>query len=131
MSDAVNIDPGSRGVKPVLLEGQTVEVTGGPYRGRMAVVRRHQFASDADLIQFMTPNHPKRMFAKVDKYVLWTRDARAELISVDASDVKPLDSIGGWARGQAPEEAPGGEGYDARVAQEEAEKASQEESTKD
>jgi hypothetical protein len=124
-----DIDPGSKGVPPVLLEGQTVEVTGGEYKGRMGVVRRHQFATTADLIQFMTPAHPKRMFAKVDRYVLVTRDSRNELISVPASDVKAIDSVGGWARGQAPEEAPGGEGFEARKRQEEkeAEEASENE----
>jgi low affinity Fe/Cu permease len=103
------------GVKPILLEGQTIEVTSGPFAGRMGVVLRQNFASDADYLQFNTAGHPKRMFAKVDSYIVKTRDSRNEQISVSANDAKALDSIDGWARGQAPEEAPGGEGFENQL----------------
>lgn len=122
----VEVPPG-QGVLPVLLEGQTVEVTGGQFAGRMGVIMRQNFASDADYLQFHAPGHPKRMFAKVESYIVKTRDSRNELVSVQADDLKALDSVDGWARGQAPEEAPGGEGFERAKANREAEVEADEE----
>lgn len=89
------------GVLPVLLEGQRVQIIDGVNAGRMAFVLRHEFVSDKDHVQFNTPGHPKRMFAKVKNYIVKTRDARNETLSVTPEQIKPLDDIEGWGRGQS------------------------------
>lgn len=94
-------DPASEGVLPVLLQGTRVQITKGEFEGRMAYVVRQEFASDADHVQFNTSGHPKRMFAKVDRYILKTRDARNEQISAAPDEISPLDDIEGWGRGQS------------------------------
>lgn len=100
------------GVRPVLPEGQRVQVVSGPFTGRMGHVIGHDFASDNDYLQYHTAGHPKRQFAKVERYKLKTRDSRAEQISATPEEVTPLSDIEGWGRGAAPEEAPGGEGFE-------------------
>jgi hypothetical protein len=126
--------PTASGVRPVLLEGAKVHVTSGPYEGRMAYVVGHTFASDGDYLQFNTAGHPKRMFAKVERYLLKTRDSRAERISATPDEVTPLSDIDGWARGAAPEEAEGGEGFEnqkIKAANEAAMKAAEEDDEED
>lgn len=87
------------GVLPVLLEGQRVQVTDGEHEGQMAYVLRQEFATDKDHVQFNTPSHPKRMFAKVANYIVRSRDANNETFSVTPDQIKTLDDIQGWGRG--------------------------------
>lgn len=94
--------PESEGVQPVYLEGQTVQVIDGEHAGvggRMAFIIGHNFATDQDFLQFHTGGHPKRMFAKVDTYLVETRDGRNERFSVTPDEIRPLDSTNGWGRG--------------------------------
>jgi len=105
-----------RGVKPVLPEGERVVVTSGPNAGRSAVIVGHEFADDTAYLQYNTPNHPKRQFAKVTRYRLNTRDSRAERISATPDQIEARSTIEGWGRGWAPEEAPTGEGVEAKEA---------------
>lgn len=85
---------------PTLLEGTRVEVTAGDYKGRMAAIERLEFDDDGELSKWYSAFHPLRRFAKPSAYIVRTRDAQNITISVKPDQVKPLDQIEGWARGQ-------------------------------
>jgi hypothetical protein len=85
---------------PNLVVGQRVVITEpNPEAGRMAYVLQIAYA---DGIQGMLANSgtPEARFAEVESYVLRTRDGRTDTLDVPPDQVKPLDDIAGWGRGQ-------------------------------
>ena len=90
----------AQGRNPSLREGTRVQVIDGDYAGRMGVIIRVEYASTEAYLQANTPGHPDRPFAEVAEYIVRTRDAQNITIGVAPEDLKQLDVIDGWARGQ-------------------------------
>jgi len=90
----------AQGRLPTLREGTRVEVTDGEYKGRMGAIIRVEYADTDAYLQANTPGHPDRPFAEVASYIVRTRDAQNITIGVGPDELKELDVIQGWARGQ-------------------------------
>lgn len=85
---------------PNLVIGQRVQILEpNSEAGRMAYVQAIQFA---DGIQQMISQSgtPEARFAQVDSYVVKTRDGRSDILDIPGDQLKPLDDIAGWGRGQ-------------------------------
>jgi hypothetical protein len=89
----------SAGRLPHLIDGQRVQVTSGQYEGRMASVSSVTY-TDAVQEMISRSGGPESRYAQASSYVLRTRDGRAEIISVSADQVSPLEPEDGWGRGQ-------------------------------
>lgn len=94
-------DYDNKGQLPLLLDGTRVKVIKGDFKGRMAVIIHTNFKTPADSHQFHNPFGEERMFANVDYYTIRTRDARNETVTVKPSEVEPLSTTDGWARGES------------------------------
>lgn len=85
---------------PNFLVGQRVQIVGDhPEAGRMAHVTAIEYASGVDAL-LGTSATPEARFAEVEDYVIRTRDGRSDLLTATADQLKPLDTIQGWGRGQ-------------------------------
>lgn len=91
--------PESQGVLPVLVEGTRVQVIAGEYSGRMAYTIGINFASPEDEARFHNPHGTKRNTAKVDSYMVKTRDGRTDTFTVKPDEIRVLDETNGWGRG--------------------------------
>lgn len=84
---------------PRLYDGQRVEITGGPEKGRMAHIVRSEYKDGVQAMVAQAGIGESR-FAQVDKYIVRTRDGRSDVLQVNPEHVTPLDDIEGWGRGQ-------------------------------
>lgn len=84
---------------PRLFEGQRVTFVSGPEQGRMGFVSQVVFP-DAVQQMISTSGIPQARFAEVAQYIIRTRDGRSDIISATPDQIKPLDDIEGWGRGQ-------------------------------
>lgn len=85
---------------PNLVEGQRVQILEpNSEAGRMAYVLK---VVPSDGIQGMlaASGTPEARFAELSGYVVRTRDGRSDILEVKPEEVKPLDDIQGWGRGQ-------------------------------
>jgi hypothetical protein len=67
--------------------------------GRMAFVQTINY-TDALQELLASSGTPEASFAEVESYIVQTRDGRSDLLDVLPSEVEPLETIGGWGRGQ-------------------------------
>lgn len=91
--------PESQGVMPVLLEGTKLQVVAGEYTGRMAYIVDINFATPEDEQRFHNPVGKKRNTAKVESYLVKTRDGRTDQFTVTPDQIRVLDQSNGWGRG--------------------------------
>jgi hypothetical protein len=85
---------------PNLVVGTRVQIVEPhPEAGRMAFVQQ---VVPADGIQGMmiATGVPEARFAELSGYIVKTRDGRSDILEVKPDEVKPLDDIQGWGRGQ-------------------------------
>jgi hypothetical protein len=98
-SDKAKKDSVKNSRTPRLYEGQRVTFIDGPEKGRMGFVTHVEF-TDAVQQMISSSGIPEARFAEVAAYIIRTRDGRSDVISAKPSEVKPLDDIEGWGRGQ-------------------------------
>lgn len=98
-SDKAKADSVKNSRTPRLYEGQRVTFIDGPEKGRMGFVTHVEFT---DAVQQMigSAGISEARFADVAAYIVRTRDGRSDVISAKPSEIKPLDDIEGWGRGQ-------------------------------
>lgn len=98
-SDKAKKDSIKNSRSPRLYEGQRVTFIDGPEKGRMGFVQSVVF-TDAVQQMMASTGIPEARFAEVQSYIIRTRDGRSDVISAKPEEVKPLDDIEGWGRGQ-------------------------------
>lgn len=84
---------------PILIVGQRVTIIDGPEVGRMGYVLSINYVDALNAMLANSP-HSERRFAEVESYVVRTRDGRSDTLSLKPSEIRPLDDIEGWGRGQ-------------------------------
>jgi hypothetical protein len=90
----------SEGRTPHLYPGQRVVIIQpNEEAGRMALVQVINYKDDIQTL-IAGSGTPEARFAEVTSYVVLTRDGRSDTLNVPANEVKPLETIGGWGRGQ-------------------------------
>jgi hypothetical protein len=94
------IDGVSEGSKPRLYPGQRVVIMDpNPEAGRMAFVQGINY-TDAIQALIAASGTPQASMAEVQSYIVQTRDGRSDVLDVPPDEVKPLEILGGWGRGQ-------------------------------
>lgn len=83
---------------PSLIVGQRVQVTGGKYQGRMALVTAVIYTDPVQEMMSRMGGGEAR-FATVRSYILLTRDGRSDTIVVEPENLSPLEPQNGWGRG--------------------------------
>lgn len=98
-SDEAKAASAANSLTPRLYEGQRVTFVSGPEVGRMAYVVSVAYK---DAIQEMIASHGgvNARFAEVECYILRTRDGRTDTLVATPDQIRPLDDIEGWGRGQ-------------------------------
>ena len=90
----------SEGRMPRLYPGQRVVITPpNEEAGRMALIQIPNYKDDIQAL-IAQSGTPEARFAEVTSYVVLTRDGRSDTLDVPADEVEPLETIGGWGRGQ-------------------------------
>lgn len=90
----------SEGRRPRLYPGQRVQIIEpNDEAGRMAFVQTPQFP---DAVQELLANSgtAEAPFAEVESYIVRTRDGRSDLLVIPADELRTLEPLQGWGRGQ-------------------------------